>query len=755
METPADRELLRALFDHSSVPKWVHDRETLRFVSVNDAALRSYGYTREEFLAMTILDIRPPEDAPRVLGQLRQPPRDEDGSRGTWRHRRRDGTLFDVEIRTHDFVLDGRPVRLATVRDVTEDLRAIDALRANERRFRELVENSADGLQLLSADGTVLFASASTRTILGSEPEALVGRQGLDLVHPDDRPYIAAARRAALEAPGVAIRAVARHAHGAGGWRWLESVRVNRLADPAIAAVVLHTRDVTNQKTAEEALRRSEESFRAVIEGSPDLVLVVTGGRIAYANAAVLALLGLASRGDIVGRPVLDFVHPDAHARATALLARAATREAAGNSTAEELSVARPGGPVLCIEFRGVSVAFDGAPAVLAFGRDVTDRRRLEARLAVADRMSSLGTLAAGIAHEINNPVSYALANVSFVTESLAPLLAGGDPAEAQEIAAALREARQGIERVRDIVRDLKTFSRGDDDALGAVDVFATLDAACSMAGNEIRHRARLAKEYAPEARWVRGNEGKLAQVFVNLLVNAAQAIPDGDAAGNCITVRAAPHPAGGVAVEVRDTGRGVAPEHLPRLFDPFFTTKPKGVGTGLGLAICHNIVRAHGGALEVESTPGKGACFRVVLASGAPLRAAPHPSAPDGAESRGRVLIVDDEARVCHAVLRVLGSAHEVCTVHESSAALALVREGARFDAILCDVMMPEMNGVQLHAALAREAPDQARRLAFMTGGVFSAEVQQLLEASGRPVVDKPFTKQGLLDCVRQLRGG
>src|SRR5689334_11295337 len=173
METPAGAELLRALFDHSSVPKWVYDRQTLRFVSVNDAALRSYGYTREEFLAMTILDIRPPEDAPRVLAQLRRPTRDEDGSRGTWRHRRRDGALFEVAIRTHDFVLDGRPVRLATVRDVTEELRAIDALRANERRFRALAENSADGLQLLSADGVILFASASTRTIFGSEPEAL------------------------------------------------------------------------------------------------------------------------------------------------------------------------------------------------------------------------------------------------------------------------------------------------------------------------------------------------------------------------------------------------------------------------------------------------------------------------------------------------------------------------------------------------------------------------------------------------------
>jgi two-component system cell cycle sensor histidine kinase/response regulator CckA len=754
MDTLPSAELLRALFDHSAVPKWVYDRTTFRFLRVNDAAVQHYGYTREEFLAMTVLDIRPSEDAPLVQAESQLPARDDTSRRSTWRHTKKDGSLIDVEVQTADLDLHGRPACLVTLRDVTDERRVVEVLRRNEQRFRDLVENSADGLYLLSAGGTLLFVSSASRALLGYEPEALVGRQGLDLVHPDDRPYVSAARRASLESPGVAIRAVARHAHGDGGWRWLESVRVNRLDDPSIAAVVVHTRDVTDQKLAEEALHRSEESFRAAIEGSPDLVVVVREGRVAYANAAVLAALGIASRDGIVGRPVLEFIHPDDRARAAAALDLYAAGQPGGReSAAEELRVIRADGSPLFVDFRGVAVAFDGAPAVLEFGRDVTERRRLEARLALADRMSSLGTLAAGIAHEINNPVSYALANVGFVAEALAPLLAGADPSEAQEVSDALREARQGIERVRDIVRDLKTFSRGDDDALGPVDLFAAIDAACSMAGNEIKHRARLVKEYAPEARWVRGNDGKLAQVFVNLLVNAAQAIPDGDAGHNLISIRAALRGPGTAIVEVRDTGSGIAAEHLPRLFDPFFTTKSKAVGTGLGLAVCHNIVRAHGGAMEVESTPGKGSCFRLVLAACEPPRPGDRAPAPTAAGRRARVLVVDDEIHVCQAIVRVLGSAHDVRTIGQSRAALDLVREGARFDAILCDVMMPEMTGVQLHAALACEAPEQARRLAFMTGGVFSGDVQRQLEASGRPVVDKPFTKEAIVECVRRLQ--
>ncbi len=743
-----NQELLQALFDHSPVPQWAFDRETLRFLAVNEQAIRVYGWSREEFLAMTILDIRPPEEVELLRRDLTVPAQDAAGRhRGVWLHRTRAGAVLDVEVECADMHLGGHPARLVTVRDVTAERRAIPALQHNEQRFRAILENSADALVLQSADGRPMWASASTAHMFGRPPEEIVGRQKLELVHPDDRDAIRAARAESLARPFERIRCLARYALEGQPWRWLETVRENRLDDPAVGAIVLHIRDVTEQKLAEEALRRSEESFRTAIESSPDLVVVLREGRIAYANPTVVHALGEQGADAIVGRSGLDFASPEDLARMTDALAQAAR----GECHPVELQLRGRHGSSARVEFRGSPVVFDGGPAVLAFGRDVTERRRLEARLTLADRMSSLGTLAAGVAHEINNPVSYALANVGFVADTIAPHLGALGPQEREEVRHALADARQGLERVRDIVRDLKTFSRGDGEALRAVELRGILDAACSMSSNEVKHRARLVRCEADERVWVRGSEGKLAQVFVNLLVNAAQAIPDGAASANEVRITVLRRSAQTVAVEIRDSGCGIPPELVPRLFDPFFTTKPKGVGTGLGLAICHNIVLAHGGAIEVESAPGRGACFRVLLSSAAPAGASAK-AAPARQPGPGAVLVVDDEPRVCEAVARLLRGGEGVRALSQSRAALELIRGGARFDAVLCDVMMPEMTGVQLHAAVAAVAPEQARRFAFMTGGVFSLESRRLLADTGRPVLEKPFDREQLLACLRAV---
>ncbi|GEJ58540.1 hybrid sensor histidine kinase/response regulator [Anaeromyxobacter diazotrophicus] len=627
MMTAASPELVRALFDHSPLPQFVVDRETLAFVDVNEAALRHYGYTRAEFLARSMLDIRPPEDVERARRSAARPVAAAAETRGLWRHVKKGGAVVDVEVLAADFELGRRKARLLTVRDVTE------------------------------------------------------------------------------------------------------------------------------QKAAEEALRRSEESFRAAIESAPDLVVVLREERVVYANAAVTAALGHA-RDALLGEEAVRFVHPDDRARVAEIVARAQQEP---HAPSEELRLLRADGGELRVEFRVVAVAFDGGPAVLAFGRDLTARRLLEARLAAAGRMSSLGELAAGLVHEINNPISYALANVSFAAEAVEPLLAAApSPGDAHELGGALRDARLGLERVRDLVRNLKTFSRVDEEPFQPVDLHAALEAACSMSRNEVKHRARLVQRYAPGT-WVRGDEGKLAQVFVNLLVNAAQAIPDGRADEHTVSIEVIPWPGGRLAVEVSDTGQGILAEHLPRLFDPFFTTKPKGLGTGLGLSICDSIVRAHGGHIEVETRPGQGTCVRVVLSPGLPppAPAAPAPGVGPARGRRGRVLVVDDEPRVCDALARLVSGQHELRGASCGRAALELLRAGEQFDAVLCDVMMPELNGVQLQRAVAEIAPALAARFAFMTGGAFSAEAGRLLAESGAPVLRKPFERDALLGCLRVLCDG
>jgi signal transduction histidine kinase len=247
--------------------------------------------------------------------------------------------------------------------------------------------------------------------------------------------------------------------------------------------------------------------------------------------------------------------------------------------------------------------------------------RQAQKRLLATERLASLGMLTAGVAHEINNPLAYMLSNLNYVNEELCALVQKGEPlmgARARDILDALSETLSGGSRVRDIVKDLKLFSRASTDQSGPLDLHALLDSCANMAWSEIKHRGRLVKDYGEVPR-LHGNESRLAQVFLNLLVNAAHALPPQGSASSEIRISTR-HEESVVMVAVRDTGVGIPEENLERLFEPFFTTKPAGEGTGLGLSISQEIVMALGGRITVESQLGRGSTFRVFL----PVRSLP-----------------------------------------------------------------------------------------------------------------------------------
>jgi CheY-like chemotaxis protein/two-component sensor histidine kinase len=310
-----------------------------------------------------------------------------------------------------------------------------------------------------------------------------------------------------------------------------------------------------------------------------------------------------------------------------------------------------------------------------------------------------------------------------------------------------LTDAQDAAQRIRAIVRDLRLFSRADDTASEAVDVHAVLTSSLRMAENEIRHRARLRRELAAVPH-VRANESRLGQVFLNLIVNAVQAMPDGRTSQN--ELRAATWVAadGRVVIEIADTGIGIEPHVKKRLFTPFFTTK-SGEGTGLGLSICHRIVSQLGGEITVDSTPGRGSSFKVHLPAIVESPAATPPpveSRPSG--QRSRLLVVDDDHAVAAAIGRMLARDHDVTVVHRAIDALALIQRGERFDVILSDLMMPEMTGADLHAALLALAPEQAAAMVFVTGGAFTPSARSFLASVPNPVLEKPFD----LKALRQI---
>jgi signal transduction histidine kinase len=387
------------------------------------------------------------------------------------------------------------------------------------------------------------------------------------------------------------------------------------------------------------------------------------------------------------------------------------------------------------------------------------ERAELRARLVETDRLSSLGTVAASVAHEINNPLAYVIANLDLVARSLGE---GEGPGPA--VRTALEHASQGLERIRTIVHDLRTFSRPEGEQHGPVSVERVLDSAANIASSEIQHRAHLRKDYG-DVPPVFANEARLGQVFLNLIINAAQAIPEGDADAQEIRLVTRRSARGGVVIEVHDTGAGIPPEMVDRIFEPFFTTKPLGEGTGLGLSICRSIVTTLGGTLEVESAPGRGSVFRVELGpqlvaatAGAPeggaappAPAAPPSSPPPASARRGKLLFVDDEARLCSIMGELLGAEHDVTTLTSAAVAAERIAAGERFDLIFSDLMMPGMSGMDLHAELTKTAPDQAERMVFLTGGAFTPRAMAFVASTPNRFLEKPFDPEELLALVRE----
>ncbi|HEY6005541.1 MAG TPA: GAF domain-containing protein [Anaeromyxobacter sp.] len=395
----------------------------------------------------------------------------------------------------------------------------------------------------------------------------------------------------------------------------------------------------------------------------------------------------------------------------------------------------------------------------LAFGlaalRGRAERTRMIAQLMQADRMASVGMLAAGVAHEINNPLSYLAAALDFMDGELKRIGKAQPSRQMDELLEALAEARDGASRVKHVVRDLKTFSRAEEKRRSRVDLRAVIESSINIAFNEIKYRARLVKDYG-KVPPVLANEARLGQVFLNLLINAAQAIPEGLADQNEIRVITRTDDAGRAVVEVRDSGSGIPAEILDRIFDPFFTTKPIGVGTGLGLSICHNIVSGLGGEISVESQVDRGSVFRVALPAAsaeADVEVATE-AAPSKLGRRGRVLVVDDEPAVGSAVRRTLAREHDVTALTRAADARDRIARGERFDVILCDLMMPEMTGMDLYAELARLAPDQAERMVVLTGGAFTPKAQQFLDQVSNARVEKPFDSVTLRAMVRSWVG-
>ena len=389
---------------------------------------------------------------------------------------------------------------------------------------------------------------------------------------------------------------------------------------------------------------------------------------------------------------------------------------------------------------------------------DITRRKRAEEALQalqregeVRERLAAMATLAAGVAHEINNPLTAVLGNVELALDMLEDGIV-----DTVALGGMLRDARSAAGSVREIVGSMKLLARADTGQRELVSISEAVEQSIAFAANTLRYRARLIRDLAPDLQ-VEANAAQLSQVFVSLLANAAQALPESTPARNEISLRAS-RQGDQVLIEIADNGSGMPPELQARIFEPFFTTKDTGAGNGLGLALARSIVEGLGGKISVSSQAGQGTVFRVLLPAAASIAVPVEPPAASEQNPpssvplavRPRVLIVDDEQVIAALLARGLApDAYDVTVVHSGRAALTALGQG-RFDLVLCDLMMPEMSGEDVYREALRRWPQLAAGFVFLTGGAFTPRGRQFLASVEVPVLEKPFRMREMRKLVR-----
>ncbi|HEV8238244.1 MAG TPA: PAS domain S-box protein [Thermoanaerobaculia bacterium] len=759
----------RALFEFSPLPKWLYDVKTLRFLEVNQAAVRHYGYSREEFLRMSVTDIRPPEDVEAVIRDIEDARRTvEPGpvSFGVWRHRKKDGTLIDVEITGHAFDLEGTWVRAIAAHDITERLRAEHLLRASEERHRLLLDSTAEAIYGIDNNGNCTFSNRACARLLGYESaDGLLGQHMHNLMHhtkPDGTPF-----------PETECRIYRAFQRGEGTHVDDELFwRADGTAFPAeyfsypikqasnlIGAVVTFL-DITEKRRAEESARAmaAERSrllgqLRFQIERMPLLYILFDADfRVADWNPAAQRTLGY-TKEEALGKQPNDLNPPSFHRDAAAIMERIRTGDMAAHSVNENLT--KDGRIITCEWFNTPLMTDDGRfGGLLCLGRDVTDEKVLEAQLQQAQKMEAIGQLAGGVAHDFNNLLTI----ISGYSDILLATLGPND---------ALRECVEEIsaagQRAASLTRQLLAFSRKTVLEPKVLDLNHTVRETEKLLRRLIGEDVSLTAVLDPNIGRVKVDPGHLAQVLMNLAVNARDAMPR----GGQLTVETSNveldqgysrlhhgvQPGRYVLLSITDSGCGMTEDVKARIFEPFFTTKGVGKGTGLGLSVVLGIVKQSGGHVAVESEPDAGTTFEIYFpAVEEQVSAANGVDDLSQAQGTETVLLAEDEEGVRRLAALVLRShGYEVLSAGSGGEALGAVenRQGG-IDLLVTDVVMPGMSGPDLAEALQSRFPQV--KVLFTSGFTDDAVVRHGVLHEQVAFLQKPYSPLALVRKVRQL---
>jgi PAS domain S-box-containing protein len=747
----------RDLFE--SISDWicVHDLEG-RLQGVNPIVCQATGYTAEELNGRPISDFLlaefESEFTDLYLAQIKEKGRFE----GVFKIRGKGGKLHYIEYSSTLVRTEGREPFVSGVgRDITERRRTERALRRSEERYRLVVDNAHEGICVIQ-DGTIEFANPKLAELAGRTPEEGVSRPFIDYIHPEDRSEVIDRYQRRLAGEAVPDVHTYRMLRPDGGVRWIDVISVV-VAWEGRPGTINFISDTTEQMEAEEALRRSEEQYRLVVDNAHEMILIAQDGVIKFANPKTAEVTGY-PLDELISRPFMDFIHPEDRP----LVEQLRHRRLAGEDLPgiHPCRTIRRDGEVRWIELNNVSIQWQGCPATLFFVNDVTDQRiaqdekeKMEVQFQQSQKMEAVGRLAGGIAHDFNNLLTIITGYSDLALAKTSP----NDPLH-QDLA----EIKSAGDRAGALTRQLLIFSRQQVVEPQTVDVKKLMDNVEHMLRRLIGEDIELAVSTDPGVGAVEADPGQLEQVLMNLAINARDAM----ARGGRLTIEttqvrldedyAHDHlevtPGHYVMVAVSDTGHGMDEDVRSKIFEPFFTTKDTGKGTGLGLSTVYGIVTQSGGHVSVYSEPGHGSTFKVYLprsdAEVTRLETTEH----EDARRRGTetILVVEDEDQVRDLACRVLrrqgyrvldaangGEAILVCEQHQGAIHLTLT-----------DVIMPRMSGQDLAKRIQSLRPEM--KFLFMSGytddaidrhGVLDREVN---------FISKPFSSLKLAGKVREI---
>ena len=637
-----------------------------------------------------------------------------------------------------------------------EKIRAESALAASERRFRSLVQNSSDLVTIVAPDGIILYASDSAERIVGYSPSELVGTSLLEYLNPDDVGQLRSLLQNGNGKPTTAGPLEFCLRRNDGTPVWLEAVGTNLLNDATIRGIVLNTRDVSERKRADHALRESEERYRDLFDNASDLVcMAAPDGALLYVNKAWQEGTGYAA--DDIGRmQLLDIIHPDSRGHYGVVMERVLAGERLDHV---ELVFVPKASPPITVEGNLSCTFKDGQPSVVrGIYRDVTERKRVEEHLRRAERMQAAGKLAGGVAHEVNNMMTGVIGFSEFVLRTLEP-----DDPRREDVEEVIRAGT----RAADVTRQLLAFTRQQFLQPQVIEINAVVGDMEKMLRRSLGEDKQLELRLAPRLGQIRADRGQLEQVLINLVLNARDAMSGhgGVTIETGCSVWDADYAErhGGVDIPlghyimlaVSDTGCGMDPDVQAQIFEPFFTTKPVGQGTGLGLSTVYGIVKQSGGFVWVYSEPGEGTVFKVYLpeARAENPAEATHDPVPQVAERGSEtILVIEDEDIVRNLATRGLRD-HGYTVVEAKNGEEAfhyLKQHPDTIDLVISDVVMPEMGGRQLGQHLALLNADLP--ILYMSGYTGDDVVQRGLLDPGAPFQQKPFTPGTLTSKIRTM---